>query len=280
MKIEVLQSEFENSEIVVQTPAKVSEEQLYPWHIHNAVEFLHCIEGDMNIYLPNEEYHISSGDIILINSRVPHKTFTKKDTVFFVLHSELYCKSNSALSSVLIQYSSSNLTAYIFNKGTPLEKELNECFDKIIKEKMNCKNSYEIFIKSFVINIHAILYRNNILRNPYDDFNIKNIEKILPVINYVNENYSNNLPLAHISKLMNFDKHYFCKIFKSATSLTFVQYLNLVRLNKAAELLQSTSKTISEIAVETGFTTSTYLIRNFKTHFGCTPAFYRKIKLN
>ncbi len=279
MEIEVLQSEFENSEIVIHNPATALYTQECDWHLHNALEFLYCIEGNIIVYTAENECHLNSGDIILINSRCPHKTKTEKDTFVFLLQSELTFGKDSALHDILAQSTNQNDMTHVFPAGTDLNNEIIECFEKIIKEYTIRENSYETFIKSAVLNIHGILYRNDIIKNPQSILNQKYIKKIIPAISYINENYADDISLTHISQLLNFDKSHFCRIFKKALNLSFVQYLNLVRINKAAKLILTTNKTITEISSETGFSSPAYFIKNFKTYFGCTPNFYKKVKL-
>ena len=156
---------------------------------------------------------------------------------------------------------------------------MSECIDKVINENISRKHSYEMYIKSALLNMYAILYRNRILTDPEEHFSQKHIKKILPALNYINENYSENITLTQISELMNFDKSHFCRIFKQAIKLSFIQYVNFVRTYNAAKLLRSTGKTIAEISLEVGFASPSYFIKEFKEHMGCTPNYYRKIKL-
>ena len=279
MEIEVLQSEFENSEIVIHNPATALYTQECDWHLHNALEFLYCIEGNIIVYTAENECHLNSGDIILINSRCPHKTKTQKNTFVFLLQSELIFGKESALNAILTQSANQNDMTHVFPAGSDLNREINECFEKIIREYTDRENSYETFIRSAVLNIHGILYRNDIIKNPQSLLNQKYIKKILPAINYINENYADDISLSQISQLLNFDKSHFCRIFKKALNVSFIQYLNLVRINKAAKFLLTTNKTITEISSETGFSSPAYFIKNFKIYFGCTPNFYKKVKL-
>ena len=151
MEIEVLQSEFENSEIVIHNPATALYTQEYNWHLHNALEFLYCIEGNIIVYTADNECHLNSGDIILINSRCPHKTKTEKDTFVFLLQSELTFGKDSALNDILTQSANPNDMTHVFHAGTDLNKEIIECFKKIIKEFIICNN---IFINNNTICIN------------------------------------------------------------------------------------------------------------------------------
>ena len=57
--------------------------------------------------------------------------------------------------------------------------------------------------------------------------------------------------------------------------VSFVEYLNLVRLSKAKALMQTTDQSIGEIAFEVGYRSDAAFFSVFKTHFGCTPAIHR-----
>ena len=63
------------------------------------------------------------------------------------------------------------------------------------------------------------------------------------------------------------------KIFKEETGENFVEYLNRVRLVKAAELLQR-DLSVSEIALQTGFKSASYFNKKFKEFFGVPPTSY------
>lgn len=65
---------------------------------------------------------------------------------------------------------------------------------------------------------------------------------------------------------------------KALTGLSSNQYIRLVRLNKARELLQNSSLSIATVAYETGFTDPHYFSRMFKKEFGMTPTKYRVLK--
>lgn len=72
------------------------------------------------------------------------------------------------------------------------------------------------------------------------------------------------------------NKTAFCAYFKSQTGRTFVEYLNQIRLQTAAELLRSTDLTVSNIASQVGISDTPYFCRLFKKNFGFTPSEFRK----
>ena len=69
---------------------------------------------------------------------------------------------------------------------------------------------------------------------------------------------------------------YFCKVFKQSIGMTFTDYLNRLRIEKAKNLLANPHKHISEIAFEVGFESLSQFNRSFKRITGETPTRFRK----
>ena len=69
---------------------------------------------------------------------------------------------------------------------------------------------------------------------------------------------------------------YVSHFFKDYLGASFVEYISELRVQKAAELLRSTSLSISRIANDVGYANATVLIKIFKKYTGITPGTYRK----
>ena len=75
---------------------------------------------------------------------------------------------------------------------------------------------------------------------------------------------------------------YFSRWFKKVTGKTFKQYVNYVRINRAIQLLLNSDYNITEVAMMTGFATTSYFIKQFKgMEGGLSPKkFKRKYREN
>ena len=69
---------------------------------------------------------------------------------------------------------------------------------------------------------------------------------------------------------------YFSRSFKSVMGKNFAKFLNEIKIDAAKRLLLTTNKTITEISMETGFSSSSHFISNFSKSVGITPLAYRK----
>jgi len=98
------------------------------------------------------------------------------------------------------------------------------------------------------------------------------------ILLYIKENYHNKLVLSHLADHFHFNKNYLCHLFKKHTNTTFINYLTLLRIDAAKDLLRESTFTQREIAIKTGFSDSYYFNRVFKAECGCTPSQYRKME--
>lgn len=91
------------------------------------------------------------------------------------------------------------------------------------------------------------------------------------IITYVNEHYTEKLSLEEVANQIGFSREYFCRFFKQHMGITFLRYLNEVRISHAGRLLMNTDMSISEVMSESGFTNQTIFNRLFKEIYGMTP---------
>lgn len=105
-------------------------------------------------------------------------------------------------------------------------------------------------------------------------------EEMPSVINdaklYMSQHYTDpNLMLPDVAKAVNMSKSRFSAVFSQYTGQTFTEYLIQLRLNRAKELLKTTSYKNSQIVQETGYNDSHYFSYIFKKNTGMTPSEYR-----
>ncbi len=92
---------------------------------------------------------------------------------------------------------------------------------------------------------------------------------------YIRENCSDEISNTEIGAVFGYHPFYVSRMLKERKGITLRQYIINSRLKYAKCLLEVTSKTVNEIADETGFTDSSYFTKVFKGEFGMTPKEYR-----
>jgi len=92
---------------------------------------------------------------------------------------------------------------------------------------------------------------------------------------FIREHYTEDLPLGRISSAVNTSPFYFCKQFRKATGVSFIEFLTRTRTEKAKNLLLNPNLRVSEIAFAVGFQSLTHFNRAFKKIVGQSPTRYR-----
>ena len=94
---------------------------------------------------------------------------------------------------------------------------------------------------------------------------------------YIAENIGNpDLSLDTVSSYIGLSRVYFCELFHKEEGISFSTYLNNERISKACKILSSTSKKVSEVSTEVGYSNAKYFNYVFKRITGLTPLDYRK----
>lgn len=113
---------------------------------------------------------------------------------------------------------------------------------------------------------------------PYQELSLE--EKIEKIDRYISTNLLSKISLEEVANYVGMNRTYFCMFFKKHYGKGFADYLNDLRIDKAATLLMQKDRGIAEIADECGFKTVTYFNRAFKRSKGVTPGEYRKRQLS
>jgi AraC-like DNA-binding protein len=100
--------------------------------------------------------------------------------------------------------------------------------------------------------------------------------RLANAVSYLESHYQEPLTLEELAKQAKLSKNQFVRIFKKAFGTTPIDYLIDLRIQKAKKLLEQSSRTISQVAFEVGFSDSNYFSRQFQYHLGISPSEYRK----
>jgi AraC-like DNA-binding protein len=104
-------------------------------------------------------------------------------------------------------------------------------------------------------------------------------EAVRAAMHFMNERYSESISMANVSEKIGISRSRLFVNFKSATGMTPNDYLQRLRVSKAAELLKNSHRTITEIAMNCGFSTSQYFSYVFAKYHDMPPKQYRNLHL-
>jgi len=99
--------------------------------------------------------------------------------------------------------------------------------------------------------------------------------KLKEVLDYINLNYQRALTLGTIARELGTSSDYIGKLFKRDLGLSFSEYTNGIRVEKAKSMIAEGDLSISDIAERTGFGSEQNFFKQFKRHTGLTPKKFR-----
>lgn len=151
-----------------------------------------------------------------------------------------------------------------------------DLFSEFIRRYEFWSTDNEVVLQSLLLKLIYEIYEESIALQQSKSLNQKNHLAIDKVLHYIDENLSTPLDLESVASHFSFSPNYFHQIFKAATGTRLRSYIEEQRIRKAIHLLQSTNYTLSQIAMECGFSSQAYFSCVFKKRMGLTPREYTK----
>ncbi|HHU71066.1 MAG TPA: AraC family transcriptional regulator [Clostridiales bacterium] len=255
-------------------------------HIHNYIEMIYALSGKYRILLDNKEHNFMEGDMVLINSNEIHSIFSLSEgsNKYLVVKFDPEILHTTAQSLFEMKY----VMPFILNESTHQKVFLKETIENTVipglifginDEFSEKRYGYELAVKANIYNLFLFILRKwneqNIDLDINKDINKDMVIRFQTVFEYIEENYQNDITALDMADLCNLSYSYFSRLFTRIMKINFREYLNYVRITKSERMLISTDLNITEIALQVGFSTSSYFIQQFKLYKDITPKQYQ-----
>ena len=250
----------------------------FQMHWHNEMEFLLVLEGSVSIRVGEEVYYLKENDIILVNSDELHSTRKTKDENVL-----LAVQINSNFYSSLFP----DFNKIRFNcKSFEYEEEEQEVFDTIrhyiakIVWELNKKDlGYQLKVGSYLYLLGEHLLNNceyDSIEKEDTELRDTDLARLQRIMDYVNQNSHKKITLKEIAKREHLNYYYLSHFIKGKIGMSFQEYLNTVRLDKAVKMLITTDMSIIDISNTSGFPNVNSFNNLFKETYNSTPSEFRK----
>lgn len=229
-------------------------------HWHLECELLFVEKGSVTLSLNNTLYDLETGSTFFIDSGEVH-----------------YIKGGPESIAEILMFDSPLLDAITQNLR-PLSPKLDhpypvrEHYDKIKKELSFRKPFFEQKICGYISDLMIEIFRNEQLGERKKNRVDPSTENYKNLLQEIEEKYS-YMTFEDACHFMGLSKPYFSRFFKNISGMTFSQYLNIIRLEKAIFLLNHNHRqlSITAIASQCGFDTIRHFNRVFKDFTGYSP---------
>jgi AraC family transcriptional regulator, melibiose operon regulatory protein len=252
-----------------------------PLHWHDEFQFVLVIKGEAVFQINEENIFIQEGEGLFINSGCLHMATDKNDTgctyiclnvsPHFVLSQELYTN----YVDPFIQ--ATNLSYLHLNTDESWARNILEAILKIYQMIQQKPTYYEIDI-----NIQLTVMWKNLITNgfplEYEQLEMLKSHRIKKMLNWIHTHYARKILLDDIARAGQLSRSECCRYFKRMLKKTPWNYVTEYRIQKSLLLLQQPESTVTDVAYQVGFNSTSYFIGQFKKSMNMTPLAYKRIK--
>lgn len=237
----------------------------FPPHWHDYLELEIIISGSVKHIYNNISYECKKGSAHIISYYDFHELIATTDVTFFCIQF-----NNAFLDSQIIEHLASNSILCEFDEAEL--REIKEQINILLDEQDNTRIFRSQYIKTIVTGILLKMIRKTALQQKKST-----PLPIQPIIAYIANHYLDKITIDEIAHKFAFSSNYLGKLFKSQTGYKFNEYINLLRLRHACNLLQKNNLPIKEIAFMSGYQSVEYFLYLFKKNMQMTPSEYRQL---
>lgn len=249
----------------------------HPLHWHEEMEILFPLNGDACITIEGTVYHLRHRQLLVINSGQAHSTDTYSSQLMLVcIH----------ISRRLLLHYMPDIESYRFCcipdeiTDQQFREYLSICQMAEQLTRLYIEDSSAVLLESegIILQILARLIRYFTVSSApaVSSSDIMSRQRLRDIISFVNERFHEPISLQDGAELLGFSKEYFCRFFKKHMGLSFLQYLNEVRISHIYQALRDTDTPITEIMEANGFTNQKLFNKTFKKIYGHTPSEIRR----
>lgn len=258
----------------------------YTAHWHPDIEIITPLENTYTVMINRTRYVLSPGDIFLIPSGEPHQLIAPDDGLRLIYLFDLSILSKIRGFSYLTTYLSEpvlisrNTCEPIYEKEAALIADLFR--DYCSEESLREFPIYSKLIMFFSVYGNYRLAQENgadaLSPGSYKQKYL--LDKFNTVFNYMDEHYTEDLTLEQVADIAGFSKFHFSRLFKQYSGQNFYEYLCFRRIKAAETLLLRPDISITEVALQSGFSSLSTFNRMFKKLKKCTPSKYRRMYIS
>jgi len=241
-------------------------------------------KGKAEINIDSRSYHIQKDCVIFIPSNCLHSVTAAPSEAFdfFAVDFDPALLNSFVTDSIQQKYFDSLLSGEIslpecILPGQEWEIRLLHMLEEVRQIFTRKEAAYELLIKArlyeiwYLLCIHAQKKKADAPANT--DYRISMVKS---VIEYIKNHYDSPIFLDTLSEEFHISKGHLCRLFRSITKMSLVEYINFYRISQSASLLTETDREISEIAVMTGFNNISYYNKIFRKYMHMTPSAFRQ----
>lgn len=263
---------------------KVVTSETYAVHRHEFLELVYILAGSGIQVIDDREYPVSHGNLLFIDYGQTHSWISKRSMTFvhILLEPEFFSRELVNVESII------DIFCYnMFSEFSGKHDNITQCvlFEKEERDKVD--HLIEVMVQEYEqknLGYLSVLRANTqtlyawLLRKMNAGTSKVILGSVQDVVEYINEHFTEKLELSDIAARGFYNPDYLSRLLKKYCGKSFSQYVKEKRIMQAANLLQTSSMSVNDIMLQSGYTDSKMFYRHFKEVYGEAPGSARRKK--
>jgi len=254
------------------------------WHWHDEIQFCCVVRGAVTFCVNEQEYLLHEGEGIFVNSGYLHmaRPVGGPESTYLCLdvNPRLLCSYPGSVfdREYVAPYLKDPAMAHqLLRPEVDWQKEILDGVRQVyaLFEERGFGYEWEISARLGKMWCRILEHREDALPGPGGQ-RIQSNAAVQAILTYLHDHYAEHITMEEIAQAVSFSEGECCRLFKRVTGETIFTYLRSYRLARSVEMLRRSDASVSRIAYESGFCSTSYFIEVFKENFGLTPRQLRK----
>ena len=251
-----------------------------PWHWHEEIEFGYVITGEEEVSTTGKTYRFHAGEGYFINTNVltAMRNIEKCVTDSHLFHSTFlsgHFRSIFETKYINPVLQNKKIELIEIRRTTENQKKILSKLRKVSSLQQEADREFQtrnLFSEIWLLLLEEIKQMDKFTSS----ISTLSQERLLTMMTFIQENFHQKLSLEEIALSASISTREALRCFQSCIHETPFEYLISCRVEAAKKLLRTTNLSITEIALQTGFSNSAYFSKIFKRTCHMTPVSYRK----
>lgn len=258
----------------------------YPWHYHPEYELVLIVKSTGRRMVGDHIGYFEEGDLVFMGPELPHVW----------VNDEKYVNNQvkSSARAIVIQFVEQFLGERFLNipeidvfkkklrlskRGIAIQGKAREEINDLMQGMLTQNGLQRLAALFTIFDILSRCSQFELLASPNYEQAVQSgnsSDRFSIITEYIMNNFTKDITLPEIAGIANMGVTAFCNFFKQHHKVTFVDYLNTVKVGYACKLLGEEDENIVDIAYHSGYNTLANFNRQFKKLKNMTPSEYRK----
>lgn len=249
--------EFQPSDITI---IHNKRELKYRTHIHEHIEIIYVFDIGQHIDIDGKDYEIQKGQAAIVFPNIVHtyyrNEFRNTDQVFVICSPALF-------KGMFPDFMN-------FRPESPVITDLDDTVRLAFHEILSCTEFTEQLAWTMII-LSRLMKKLTLTHK--ESAPVDNLTK--KIITYIAQNFRNDITLDSLAKEFSVSKYYISHTFSDKIKISLPNYLSFIRAEYAASQIRSTNDSITNICINSGFSSQSTFNRAFKRIYCMTPREYK-----